>query len=73
MFKPVCAIIFLCLGNTSRMHDCKKTALSLVFLVSTFDMVMAVLRKKQTKKFNCAMVLKIRPSVVTGYNFGCGC
>ena len=56
--------------STSKIHDCKIIALSLVLLVSTFDKVMVVLRKKNN---NCVMVLKIRPSVALGHKFGCGC
>ena len=36
--------------NTRKIHDYKIIALSLVFLVSIFDKVMVVLRKKTTKK-----------------------
>ena len=35
--------------NTSKMHDPKIIALSLVLLLSTFDKVMVVLRKKAVK------------------------
>ena len=32
-FKPLSAVMLLCPGNTSKKHDCTKTAVSLVALL----------------------------------------
>ena len=58
------AIIFLCLGNTSIVHDCNIIALSLVLLVSTFDMVIVKLRKTKTKNSTMLWCLVIIVGVV---------
>ena len=41
--------MFLCPISTSKIHDCKIIAWSLVLIVSTFDKVIVELRKTQTK------------------------
>ena len=40
-----------CLGNTSKIQDCKITALSMVLLVYTFDIVIDELGTRQTRNF----------------------
>ena len=61
-FIPLSAFILLCLGITSKIYYCKKIALSLVLLVSTFDKVIFELQKTQRIELWPVMMLVIRPS-----------
>ena len=64
--------MFLCPISTSKIHDCKIIAWSLVPIVSTFDKVIAELRKTQIKN---SIVLWCLTSgqLGLGYSFGSDC